>query len=153
MTNEKNPYSDILHLPHHQASNRPHMSLYDRAAQFSPFAALVGFDGIISETGRLTNRRLELSESEKLKLNHKLTIIDDVIQSKHNPDISVVYFEPDEYKDGGEYREHFGQIRNIDTVERCIVFVADNGRSPGKRIYIENIFEIHGPLTDYIDEF
>ena len=50
---EKNPYADIIHLPHHKATNRPHMSLYDRAAQFSPFAALTGFDGVIAETARL----------------------------------------------------------------------------------------------------
>ena len=68
---EKNPYADIIHLPHHKAPNRPHMSLYDRAAQFSPFAALTGFDGVIAETARLTDRKVELSDSE---LN---TMIDD----------------------------------------------------------------------------
>ena len=54
MTGKRNPYEDILRLPHHKASNRPQMSLHDRAAQFSPFAALSGFDGVIAETGRLT---------------------------------------------------------------------------------------------------
>lgn len=63
---EKHPYADIIHLPHHKAANRPHMSMYDRAAQFSPFAALSGFDGVIAETGRLTDRKVELSESEKV---------------------------------------------------------------------------------------
>ena len=62
---EKNPYADIIHLPHHKAPNRPHTSMYDRAAQFSPFAALTGFEGVIAETGRLTDRKIELSESEK----------------------------------------------------------------------------------------
>ena len=61
MDMEKNPYADIIHLPHHKAVNRPHMSMYDRAAQFSPFAALSGFDGVIAETGRLTDRKIELS--------------------------------------------------------------------------------------------
>ena len=86
---EKNPYSDIIHLPHHKAPNRPHMSMYDRAAQFSPFAALTGFDGVIAETGRLTDRKIELSESEKILLDQKLTLIDDVIQDKHHPEITV----------------------------------------------------------------
>ena len=63
MDMEKNPYADIIHLPHHKAVNRPHMSMYDRAAQFSPFAALSGFDGVIAETGRLTDRKIEFSES------------------------------------------------------------------------------------------
>ena len=55
---EKNPYADIIHLPHHKAANRPHMSLHDRAAQFSTFAALTGFDGVIAETARLTDRKV-----------------------------------------------------------------------------------------------
>ena len=88
---EKNPYADIIHLPHHKAKNRPHMSMYDRAAQFSPFAALTGFEGVIAETGRLTDRKIELSESEKVLLDQKLTLIDDVIRDKHNPEITVVY--------------------------------------------------------------
>ena len=82
MNVEKNPYADIIHLPHHKAPNRPHMSLYDRAAQFSPFAALTGFDSVIAETARLTDRKVELSESEKILLDQKLTLIDDVIQDK-----------------------------------------------------------------------
>lgn len=60
---EQNPYADILTLPHHKASNRPHMSIHDRTAQFSSFAALTGFDGVIAETGRMTNRKVELPES------------------------------------------------------------------------------------------
>ena len=75
MNVEKNPYADIIHLPHHKAPNRPHMSLYDRAAQFSPFAALTGFDSVIAETARLTDRKVELSESEKILLDQKLTMV------------------------------------------------------------------------------
>lgn len=71
---DKNPYADIIHLPHHKAPNCPHMSLYDRAAQFSPFAALTGFDGVIAETARLTDRKVELSESEKILLDQKLIL-------------------------------------------------------------------------------
>ena len=62
MTDKDFPYADILHLPHHRAAGRAHMSLHDRAAQFAPFAALTGFDGVIAETGRQTERRIELSE-------------------------------------------------------------------------------------------
>ena len=69
MPERKNPYADILAHPHHQAENRPHMSMHDRAAQFSPFAALTGFDGVIAETGRMTDRKIELSESQKLLLD------------------------------------------------------------------------------------
>lgn len=149
---EKNPYADIIHLPHHKAPNRPHMSLYDRAAQFSPFAALTGFDGVIAETARLTDRKVELSESEKILLDQKLTLIDDVIQDKHYPEISVVYFVPDYLKKGGEYEAYTGQVRKIDPIERTVVFLAANGRSAGKTIRVDDITEIHGELVDYMDE-
>jgi len=149
---EKNPYADIIHLPHHKATNRPHMSLYDRAAQFSPFAALTGFDGVIAETARLTDRKVELSESEKILLDQKLTLIDDVIQDKHHPEITVVYFVPDYLKEGGEYEEYTGQVRKIDLIERTVVFLAANGRSAGKAIRVDDITEIHGELVDYMDE-
>jgi len=149
---EKNPYADIIHLPHHKATNRPHMSLYDRAAQFSPFAALTGFDGVIAETARLTDRKVELSESEKILLDQKLTLIDDVIQDKHHPEITVVYFIPDYLKEGGEYEEYTGQVRKIDPIERTVVFLAANGRSAGKKVLIDDVMEIHGKLVDYLDE-
>lgn len=145
-----NPYSDIIRHPHHEAANRPHMSLYDRAAQFSPYAALVGFDGVIAETGRLTDRKIELSESEKAFLDQKLTLIDDKVQT--NPEITVVYFVPDSLKDGGKYQEYTGKVRQIDAVERTIVFLAANGRSAGKAIPIDDISEIHGELVNYMDE-
>ena len=149
---EKNPYADIIHLPHHKAANRPHMSLYDRAAQFSPFAALTGFDGVIAETARLTDRKVELSESEKILLDQKLTLIDDVIQDKHHPEITVVYFVPDYLKEGGEYEEYTGKVRKIDPIERTVFFLAANGRSAGKTIRVDDITEIHGELVDYMDD-
>lgn len=152
MENEKNPYEDIIHLPHHEAANRPHMSMYDRAAQFSPFAALSGFDGIIAETGRLTDRRIELSESERALLDQKLTLIDDVIQDGYHPEITVEYYVADQRKDGGEYREYTGKVRQIDAVARTIVFLAENGRSAGKTISVEEIKAIRGELVDYMDE-
>ena len=72
MMHEQNPYTDILTLPHHKAANRPHMSMHDRAAQFSPFAALTGFDGVIAETGRMTDQKAELSESQMMRTPPKL---------------------------------------------------------------------------------
>ena len=149
---EKNPYADIIRLPHHKAKNRPLMSMYDRAAQFSPFAALTGFEGVIAETGRLTDRKIELSESEKVLLDQKLTLIDDVIRDKHHPEITVVYFVPDYLKEGGEYEEYTGLVRQVDPIERTVVFLADNGRSAGKTIRVDDIKEIHGELVDYMDE-
>ena len=148
---EKNPYADILHLPHHQAADRKHMSMHDRAAQFSPFAALTGFDGVIAETGRLTDHKIELSESEKVLLDQKLTLIDEAIRAGQHPEITLLYFTPDARKTGGSYQEHTGSVRQIDPIERTIVFLADNGRSAGNRIAIDDVKEIHGEPVDYLD--
>ena len=68
-------YKDIINLPHHQSIKRPHMSQYDRAAQFSPFAALTGHDAAVKETARLTDERILLDESRKAILNEKLQMI------------------------------------------------------------------------------
>lgn len=152
MPERKNPYADILALPHHQAENRPHMSMHDRAAQFSSFAALTGFDGVIAETGRITDRKIELSESQKLLLDQKLTLIDDVIQDGYRPVVTVVYFVPDALKAGGSYRKFIGKVRQVESIERKLVFLAANERSGGKEISINSILEIHGELVDYIDE-
>ena len=153
MNEEKNPYADIINLPHHQAANRPHMSMLNRAAQFSPYAALVGFDGVIAETGRLTDRKVELSESDKILMDQKLKLINDVIQDGHHPMVTVVFFVKDSHKAGGAYEEYTGSVRKIDEVERSIVFLAANGRSSGKIIPIDDISELHGNLVDYMDDF
>ena len=55
-------YDDIINLPYVKSKTRPHMTNYDRAAQFSPFAALTGYDAAIAETGRLTDQKVELDE-------------------------------------------------------------------------------------------
>lgn len=149
---EQNPYADILTLPHHKASNRPQMSMHDRAAQFSPFAALTGFDDVIAETGRRTDQKIELSESQMTLLNQKLNLIDDAVQDGYHPMVTVVYFVPDAKKDGGSYQEYTGKMRQVDPVERKLVFLADNNRSAGKEISIEDVLEIHDDLVDYMDD-
>ena len=87
MTDKDFPYADILHLPHHRAVGRAHMSLHDRAAQFAPFAALTGFDGVIAETGRQTECRAELSESETVLLDRKLARIIESLQQGQHPTV------------------------------------------------------------------
>ena len=148
--NEK--YKDMLRLPHPVSATHPRMSLQDRAAQFSPFAALTGFDGVITETGRMTDRKIELSESQKLLLDQKLTLIDEVIQDGYHPVVTVVYFVPDALKAGGSYRKFIGKVRQVEPVERKLVFLAANERSGGKEIGIDSILEIHGELLDDMDE-
>ena len=149
MPEQKTPYAEILTLPHHKAANRPHMSMHDRAAQFSPFATLTDFDGVIAETGRRTDQKIELSESQMTLLNQKLNLIDDAVQDGYHPMVTVVYFVPDAKKDGGSYQEYTGKMRQLDPVERKLVFLAANERSAGKEISIDDILEIHGGLVDY----
>ena len=149
---EQNPYADILTLPHHKAANRPQMSMHDRAAQFSPFAALTGFDGVIAETGRRTDQKVELSENQMTLLNQKLNLIDDAVQDGYHPVVSVVYFVPDAKKDGGSYQEYTGKMRQLDPVERKLVFLAANERSAGRDISIDVIREIHGEVVDFMED-
>ena len=93
---DKNQYDDIINLPHHVSSKRKSMSMLDRAAQFSPFAAMTGHDLAIKETARLTDQRKELDENEKNILDEKLRIV--VEQIKSLQEIEIVYFQPDELK-------------------------------------------------------
>ena len=95
MSNKK--YDDIINLPHHVSLTHPHMSRLDRAAQFSPFAALTGYDAAIKETARLTDKKVELGEYELEELNRTLLELSDHI-SQH-PQVMVTYFEPDKCKD------------------------------------------------------
>jgi len=86
-------YDDIINLPHHQSATRPHMPNYDRAAQFSPFAALTGYDNAVKETSRLTDKKVELDEYSKDALNDRLNMIQDTLDEQ--PEVSITYFLPD----------------------------------------------------------
>ncbi len=97
----KRKYGDIIDMPHHQSINFKRMSMVERGAQFSPFAALVGHGDAIKETARCTDEFIELSEGEKCIINEKLLILLDNIKIK--PRITVTYFKPDEKKAGGKY--------------------------------------------------
>ena len=92
-------YDDIINLPHHVSTNHPRMSVHDRAAQFAPFAALVGYDDAVAETARLTENRPELDEQEQRAINERLAYIADHIHEQ--PEVFIRYFVPDERKSGG----------------------------------------------------
>ena len=136
----KNPYEDILHLPRPVSSTRPRMPIADRAAQFSPFAALTGHGAAIRETARLTDRRRELSEDEQTALGDKLTMLAE-IASEH-PVVSVTYFQADEKKDGGSYVAAAAAVKKIDEYERVIILM------DGTRIPIGDISEIESELFE-----
>lgn len=131
-------YDDIINLPHHVSAKRPHMSVIDRAAQFSPFAAVVGYDAAVKETARLTDRRVELDEYEKDALNEKLNIVAEHIEER--PEIAITYFKPDDKKAGGAYVTVTGHVKKIDDYEH-IVCLTDGAKVP-----IEEIIQIEGEL-------
>lgn len=115
-----NKYKDIINLPHHVSKTRKPMSLYNRAAQFAPFAALTGYDDAIKETARLTEERIELSDELKNMLNQKIKLIIENI--KLQPEVVITYFVHDNKKSGGVYKTISGNVKRIDEVEKCIIF-------------------------------
>lgn len=117
---ETHKYDDIIHLPHHVSSTRPRMSAVDRAAQFSPFAALTGYDAAVKESERLTDEKRELTDDEKSAINEKLQIIAENIEGV--PTVTLTYFVPDKRKSGGEYVSKTGELREIDSYARTLVF-------------------------------
>lgn len=133
-----NPYDDIINLPHHQSLTSPHMSAYDRAAQFSPFAALTGYEDAVAETARLTDKKAELDEYGKSDLNERLNIIQDTLDEQ--PKVSITYFLPDKKKSGGEYVTVSGCVKKIDEYEHIVVML------DATKIPIDDIAEINGEI-------
>lgn len=127
----KNSYDDIINLPHHISKTRPQMSMVDRAAQFSPFAALTGYDAAIQETGRLTSNKIDLSDEETDLLNRKQHFLTSILSDR--PRITVTYFAPDERKTGGAYVTITGNLRRIDEAERLLVM------TDGRKIQLDEI--------------
>ncbi|WP_164175094.1 YolD-like family protein [Ruminococcus flavefaciens] len=113
-------YDDIKHLTRPQYDDLHPMSMHDKAAQFSPFAALVGYDDAVAETARLTDSRAELTEDEISELNANLNRLLDSLDEQ--PQISVTYFVPDEKKSGGRYVEKLGVVRIYDSYSQELVF-------------------------------
>lgn len=134
----KNDYSDIINHPHYVSKTRPQMSEIERAAQFSPFAALTGYDAAIKETGRLTDERIELGEETKALLDMKQQYLFDMISDQ--PEIAVTYFVPDGKKSGGEYITVTGNLKRIDEYERQMLF------TNGKKIPMDEVVDIESDL-------
>ena len=134
--NEK--YSDIIHLPHPISEKHPRMPMLDRAAQFSPFAALTGYEEAIYETGRLTEEKTELGEEEKAILDRKQRLLLEKLDEF--PALTVTYFVPDEKKSGGRYVTKTGNLKRIDLIQRWMLL------TDGTKIPLENVKNIESPL-------
>lgn len=117
-------YEDIINLPHHKSNVHTHMMMKDRACQFSPFAALTGFEDEVKESARLTEKEIELDEYEIEVINYKLQEILDNIYD--HPEITVTYFQPDFFKTGGKYVKEKGKVKKIDLFNKTIKFTNGN---------------------------
>ena len=132
------PYDDIIHLPHHVSPTRPRMSAIDRAAQFSSFAALTGYDAAIRETGRMTDTKNELDEDTQAMLNRKQAYLLERIAE--HPTLAVTFFVPDKKKAGGAYMTVAGNLKKVDEYERMMIF------TDGTKIPLDDIAEIGSAL-------
>ena len=136
-------YDDIINLPRHISKKHPQMSLYARSAQFAPFAALTGYDGLIKETARFTDQRIEIDEELKLILDSKLQIIKKKIKSQ--PEITFTYFVPDSKKSGGSYITKTSSVKKVDIYQQLVILL-DNTEIP-----ITEIIDMTGDIIKRFD--
>jgi hypothetical protein len=127
-------YDDIIDLPYPFPSRYPRMSMIDRGAQFSPFAALTGYDAVILETARLTDSEIQLDEDAIHALNEKILLLTEILPQQ--PNVTITYFRGDDRKSGGAYRSVSGNVLKIDPIKRQITLHC------GARISFENIYDL-----------
>ena len=128
----KDKYADIINLPHHVSRTHPQMSMADRAAQFSPFAALNGHEEAIAETARITEQRPILDETVKQEISARLQ---SAVEPPRRP-LRIVYFKPDPRKSGGACLEIYGRIQKLQPLERQIIM------ENGTRILVDEVLEV-----------
>ena len=138
MTDNEKKYADIIHLPHHVSRKRPQMPMKDRAAQFSPFAALTGHNDAIRETARQTETAILLDEEALSALDFKLQLLAE--STYKDIAVSVTYFEPDSTKDGGAYITASGTFEKIDITRREMLL------RDGTVILLDNIADINADI-------
>ncbi len=146
-------YADIIDLPHWQSPTRPHMSLYDRSAQFAAYKALSGYEDMVNEEARLTDSEFALDEYENELLRQKLSLVADTLDDGTHPTLTFTVFVPDEKKAGGRYIEITDVVKKIDTVYRKVVLMSTEGRGQiNRQLDFERIVSIRGELVDYLDD-
>lgn len=139
----KTPYDDIIHLPHHVSKRHPQMPLYNRAAQFAPFAALSGHDAAVGETARQTDEQHNLSQSERDRLDRKMSRL---LQSEDNLEVEITYFLPDKRKSGGQYRTVTGTIKKVDEIEGRLLL------TDGTVIPLDSVSDIRSEVFDRVED-
>ena len=143
MNDARKEYADIIDREHHVSKHRQPMPRIARAAQFSPFAALTGYDDLVAESARLTDARIQLTEEEKVAVNDVLTWM--TAQSgpagsgAFSSEAAFTYFVPDKTKSGGSYETVTGRIKKHDALRHTILLES------GEVIPIEDICEVSCP--------
>lgn len=133
-------YGDIIGLPHYEPKYHTRMPIESRAAQFAPFAALTGHGAAITETARVTEKILELSDEQQFELSRKLTYA-----LERQVQVSVTYFLPDSLKAGGKHIAIKGIIKRVDDIERKVIL------TDGRILMIDKITDIKGGIFDKLE--
>ena len=131
----RNPYGDMMELPHPVSKTHPQMTRRDRAAQFAPFAALTGYEEAVREAARFTEEKMVLDEDSKEQLDWKLRCLQEKVKEK--PTITVTYFLEDEKKKGGKYVTVTGVLKKIDSYTHQFVLES------GEEIPLEDIVSLN----------
>lgn len=132
------PYDNIINLPHPTSQRHPRMPIHDRAAIFSPFAALSGHGAAIAETARLTERRIELDEDTRAELDRRQAILLGHIDEQ--PEVTITWFQPDEKKDGGAYPTATGRLKKFRELERILLL------TDGTEIPLQNVVALESDI-------
>ena len=115
-----NKFDDIINIEHYEPKH-PRMSIYERSAQFAPFAALTGYSDQVNEVSRYTDNEIFIDEDFKYILNKKMEMLKTHLELK--PLVKVIYFVPDKIKNGGVYKEFEGKLNKILINEQKLVFL------------------------------
>ena len=144
-------YADIIDLPHYQSEKRRHMSLHDRAAQFAPFAALVGYDEMVDEEARLTDRQIAPGESDLDRLDRKFSRLSGLLSAKQRPVVSALVFVPDPRKAGGRYETVTGRAKRLDPVEKKLILLGSSIPPEEISLNLDRILDLEGITEDGSD--
>ena len=132
------PYDDIINLPHPTSKRHPRMPIRDRAAIFSPFAALSGHGAALAETARRTERRMELAEDVRAELDRRQVVLLEYMDKR--PELTVTWFQRDEKKDGGAYLTTTGRLKKLRELERSLVL------TDGTEIPLEDVVTLESDI-------
>jgi hypothetical protein len=136
-------YDDIIDLPYPVPSRYPRMSMIDRGAQFSPFAALTGYDAVIRETARLTDSQIQLDDGAIQNINEKILLLNEILPQQ--PTVTITYFRGDDRKSGGAYRTVSGNVVKIDPIIGQITL------ANGTCISFESIYDVQSDCFHCLD--